>query len=53
MKKKDAFNILNDISENIILVQLMDSPGNMNRDISIVGYWLSDSNYELELRMTR
>ena len=36
-KKNDAFHILNDISENVTLVQLMDSLGNVNNAISIVG----------------
>ena len=35
----DAFNILNEISENVTLVQLMDSLGNVNHDIIIVGNW--------------
>ena len=42
--KNDAFDIINNISEYIILVQLMDSLGNLNHDISIVGYWIFDSN---------
>ena len=41
----NAFNILNDISENVTLVQLMNSLGSVNRDISIVGYWIFESNY--------
>ena len=44
--KKGALNILNDIGENVTLVQLMDSLGNVNHAISIVGYWIFDSNYE-------
>ena len=45
-KKNDAFDILNDISEDVTLVQLMDSLGNLNHDISIVGHLIFDSNYE-------
>ena len=45
-KKNDAFDILNDISEVVTLVQLMDSLGNVNRAISIVGVWIFDSNYD-------
>ena len=37
-KKNDAFDILNDISENVTLVQLMDSLGNVNHAISKVGH---------------
>ena len=31
----------------------MDSPGNVNRAISIVGYWIFDSNYEKALFLTK
>ena len=48
-KKNDDFDILNDISEDVTLVQLMDSIGNVNHDISIVGHWIFDSNYEKAL----
>ena len=48
-KKNDAFYIVNDISENVTLVQLMDSLGNLNRAISIVGHWIFDSNYNKAL----
>ena len=44
-KKEGVFDILNNISENITLLQLMDTLGNVNHDISIVGYWIFDSNY--------
>ena len=49
MKKKDALYILNEISDFFTLVQLMDSLGNMNQTISIVGYWIFESNYEQEI----
>ena len=45
MEENDAFDILNDIGENVTLVQLMDSLRNMNNAISIVGHWIFDSNY--------
>ena len=35
--KKGDFGILNDISENFTLVQLLDTPGNVNHAIIIVG----------------
>ena len=44
-KKNDAFDILNEISKDVILVQLMNSLGNLNHAISIVGHWIFDSNY--------
>ena len=53
MKKNDAFDILNDISENFTLVQLMFTLINVNHAISIVGYWIFDSNYEKSLFLTR
>ena len=51
--KKVHFDILNDISENVTLVKLMESIGNVNHDISISGYWIIDSSYEKSLHMTR
>ena len=48
-KQKGSVNILNDISEHVALVQLMYSLGNLNHAISVVGYWIFDSNYEKAL----
>ena len=48
-KKNNYFDILNDISEDVTLVQLMDSLGNVNHDISMVRYWIFDSNYNKAL----
>ena len=36
-KKMGDYNILEDISANVTLVQLMDSIGNVNHAISVVG----------------
>ena len=47
--KKGCFQYKNDISENVTLEQLMDTLGNVNNDISIVGYWIFDSNNEKAL----
>ena len=52
-KKKGLYKILENISENFTLVQLMDSLGNMNHVISVVGYWIFDSNYENALVLNR
>ena len=52
-KKNDAFDILNYIVENVTLVQLMDSLGNMNHAIIIVGHWIFDSNYKKALFLTQ
>ena len=39
--KRDDFDILNNISEYVTLVYLMNSLGNVNRAISILGYWIN------------
>ena len=52
-KKNNAFDILNDICENVTLVQLMESLGNVNHAISIVGHWIFDSNYNKRLCFTQ
>ena len=40
---------LEDISANVTLVKLIDSLGNVNNAISVVGNWIFDSNYEIAL----
>ena len=52
-RKNDTFDILNGISENVTLVQLMDSLRNVNHAISIVGNWILDSNYKKALCLTQ
>ena len=47
------FDISTDISEHVTLVQLMDSIVNVNHAISVVGYWIFDSNYEKALVLSR
>ena len=37
-KKNNYFDILNEISEDVTLVQLMNSLGNVNHAISVIGY---------------
>ena len=49
LKKNGAFDVLNDTSEDETLVQLMESLGNVNHSISVVGNWIFDSNYEKAL----
>ena len=51
--KNDDFDILNEISEDITLLQLMDSLGNVYHDISVVGNYISDSNYKKALCLTQ
>ena len=52
-KKKGSCDILKDISEHFTLVQLMDYLGNVNHAISVVGYWIFDSNYKKALVLNR
>ena len=52
-KKMGEYKFLEDISANVTLVQLMDSLGNVNHDISVVGSWIFDSNYERELVLNK
>ena len=44
---------MNDISEHVALVKLMDYVGNANHAISVVGYWIFDSNYEKSLVLNK
>ena len=39
-KQTGSYDILKDISEKFTLVQLMESLGSVNRDISVVEYWI-------------
>ena len=50
--EKGQFYILRNVGENIILVQLMDSAGNVNLSVSIVVYWIFDSSYKKALPLT-
>ena len=52
-KKIYSFDILNYIYEDVTLVQLMDSLGNFNHAISVVGYSIFDSNYKKSLCLTQ
>ena len=52
-KKKGEYDIFNDITTNVTLVQLMDSLVNNNHDISVVGSWIFDSNYDKSLVLNR
>ena len=52
-KKMGGYKILEDISANVTLVQLMDSLRNVNNAISVVGSWIFYSNYERALVLNR
>ena len=47
------YKVLEDISANITLGQMMDSLVNVNHAISVVGTWIFDSNYEISLVLNR
>ena len=47
------YKILEDRSANVTLVQLMDSIGNVNHAISVVGNWIFDFNYERALVLNK
>ena len=51
MKKIGKFDILNNIRDHVTLVQLIDTAGNINHDIIIIGCWMYDSNYKRALYM--
>ena len=44
---------MTDISEHVTLFQLMNILGNVNHAISVVEYWIFDSNYEKALLLNR
>ena len=52
-EQKGTYTNLKDISDHFTLVELMDSLGNVNRDISVVGYFIFDSNCEKALVLNR
>ena len=52
-KKMGDYKILEDISANVTLVQLMDSIGNVHHTISVVGSWIFDPNYEIALVLNK
>ena len=43
-KVKSRLDILNNISENSTIVQLVNTDGNINNTVIIVGYYIFDSN---------
>ena len=52
-KKEVSYDILKDISEHVTLVQLIGYLENVNRAISVVGYWIFDSNNKKALVLNR
>ena len=52
-KKMGEYKILEDISAMFTLFQFMNSLGNVNHAISVVGSWIFDSNYERALVLNK
>ena len=52
-RKSGRLGLEQAISEYVTLVQLMDYLGNVNHAISVVGYWIFDSNFEIALVLNR
>ena len=50
MCNQGSFDILHNISENFTLLKLMKSVGNINNAVSILGYWIIDSNQKRRFR---
>ena len=45
-KNMGSYDIMTEISEYVTLFHLMDSLGNVNHAIIVIGYWIFESNYE-------
>ena len=52
MEKIYNFDILNNISEHVTLLHLMDSPGNVKHTVSVAGKWIFYLNYKIYLPFT-
>ena len=52
-KRKESYDIMTGISEHSNLVKLIYSLFNINHAISVVGYWIFDSNYKRALLLNR
>ena len=44
---------MNDISDYVSLVQPVDTAGNVNHAVIIIGYWMYDSNYKTALPLIK
>ena len=52
-QKTGEFDILYDIRDHVTLVQLVYTSGNVNHAVSIIGCWIYDSNYKIELPLIK
>ena len=48
-KNKGSFDIFNDISDHVTLVQQRDTAGNANHTVSTTVYFICDYNYKRDL----
>ena len=51
--KTGELYILNGISDHVTLVQPIDTAGNVNNLVSIIGWWIYDSNYKREIHLIK
>ena len=52
-KPKGSFDIFHYVRDNITLLQLRDTSGNFNHDVSISGYWIFYSSYKRALPLLK
>ena len=52
-KKRGEFDIFNDISDHVTLVQMIYTYGHVNHAVSITRYWIYDYNYKLALTLIK
>ena len=50
---RGTFDILNDISDHMTLVKLIDTAINVNHAVSIIGCWIYDSNHKRALPLIK
>ena len=50
---KRIFDIIDNISEHVTLVQLLDTAGNVNYALIIAVNWMFDSNYDKSLPLEK
>ena len=51
--KTGQFDTLNEISDHVTSVQLIDTDGNVNRTVSIIRCWIYDYNYKRALPLIK
>ena len=53
MGERSEFVILNDISGHVTLFQQVDTDGNGNHAVIIIGCWIYDPNYKIALTLIK